>query len=68
MAWFIIQTEWKTWTKDLVEAEDEEAAFNASDDWEYLGYLDGDDTSHEIAGLFRNRVEALHDIASYVDG
>jgi len=49
MAWFIIQSERKTWTKYLVEAEDEEAAFD-SDHWQYLGYVDGDDTEAIIVG------------------
>lgn len=69
MAWFIIQRERKTWTKYLVEADNEEAAFEDSDNWEYLGYVDGDDTDSTIVGRpFENKVEALVDIVSYVEG
>ncbi|MCC7353769.1 MAG: hypothetical protein IT330_08430 [Anaerolineae bacterium] len=67
MPWYIVATERKTWAKYLVEAEDEEAIYN-TDDWEYLGYVDGDDTDHEINGPFRNKDEALHDNDSHVDG
>ncbi len=69
MAWLIIQSERKTWTKYLVEAEDEEAALYASDDWQYLGYLDGEDTeSNVVGGPFESKAQALADIVSYVEG
>jgi hypothetical protein len=69
MAWFIIQCERKTWTKYIVEAEDEDSAIWASDDWEYLGYLDDEDTKTMLAaGPFRSKEEAMEDTASYVDG
>lgn len=69
MAWFIIQRERKTWTKFLVEAENEEAAMGNDDNWEYLGYVDGDDTDSDIAGgPFERKTEALADVVSYVEG
>ena len=69
MAWFIIQSERKTWTKYLVEAEDKETALENCDEWQYLGYMDGEDTeSRGIGGPFANREEAFADIESYVDG
>jgi hypothetical protein len=69
MAWFIIQCERKTWTKYLVEAESEEAAIENSDNWKYLGYVDGDDTdSGIVGGLFESSAEALADVVSYVEG
>jgi len=69
MAWFIIQRERKTWTKYLVEAEDEEAAMENSDNWQYLGYMDGDDTDSAVVGRpFKTGAEALADNVSYVEG
>jgi hypothetical protein len=44
MAWFIIQRERKTWTKFIVEADDKESAIEDSENCQYLGYVDGDDT------------------------
>ena len=69
MAWFIIQCERKTWTKYLVEAEDQDAAMEDSDNWQYLGYVDGDDTDSAIVGgPFEIRAKALADVVSYVEG
>lgn len=69
MAWFIVQCERKTWTKYLVEAENEEAALKASDNWQYLGYVDGEDTKAiVVGGPYGNAAEVLVDIASYVEG
>jgi hypothetical protein len=69
MAWFIIESERKTWTKFLVEAEDEDATLDACDDWQFLGYVDGDDTeSRVIGGLFDSRARAMDDLASFVEG
>ena len=69
MAWFIIQRERKTWTKYLVEAEDEEAAMENSDNWQYLGYMDGDDTdSAVVGGPFESEADASVDVVSYVEG
>lgn len=69
MAWFIIQRERKTWTKYLVEADSAEAAFENDDNWEYLGYVDGDDTDNAIVGgLFESKAKALGDVVSYVEG
>jgi len=69
MAWFIIQCERRTWTKYLVEAEDKDAALEASDDWKYLGYVDGEDTEATvIGGPFESDTEALADVVSYVEG
>ena len=69
MAWFIIQCERKTWTKFLVEAENEEAAMENDDNWEYLGYVDGEDMeSTAVGGSFEDRSQAFDDISSYVDG
>jgi len=69
MAWFIIQCESKTWTKYLVEAESEDAVLGASDDWQYLGYMGGEDTdSKVIGGPFEDKPAAMADLVSYVDG
>ncbi len=69
MAWFIIQRERKTWTKYLVEAEDEEAAMENSDNWQYLGYMDEDDTDSAIVGgPFESEADASVDVVSNVEG
>ena len=69
MAWFIIQCERKTWTKYLVEAEDKDAAVEDSDNWQYLGYVDGDDTDSDIVGgPLDTKAQALADVVSYVEG
>lgn len=69
MAWFIIQCERKTWTKYIVEAESKDAALDASDDWVYLGYVDGEDTDSEVvSGPFEGKPAAMADLISYVDG
>jgi hypothetical protein len=68
MPWFVIQCERKTWTKYLVEADDEDTAID-SDDWQYLGYVDGEDTEDTVVGgPFGDSVEALADICSYFEG
>ena len=52
-----------------MEAKDEKAAFEASDDWEYLGYVDGEDTDSAVVGSpFGSKAEALVDVVSYVEG
>ena len=69
MPWFIVQSERKTWPKYLVEAADEDAALYDSVDWEYFGYVDGEDTeSIVVRGPFGTRGEALDDTVAYVDG
>lgn len=69
MTWFIIQCERKTWTKYLVEAENQEAAMQDPDNWQYLGYVDGEDIeSATIGGPFKGRGHALGDTVSYVEG
>jgi hypothetical protein len=69
MAWFAIQTERTTWTKYLVEADDEESALRDCDSWRYLGYVDGDDTaSGVVGGPFEVEGQALADAVSYTDG
>lgn len=69
MAWFIIQRERKTWTKFIVEADDEESAMEDSENWQYLGYMDGDDTDSAIVGgRFKSKEEALAHVVSYVEG
>ena len=69
MAWYVIQSERKTWIKYIVEAADEGAALESRDDAEYLGYVDGDETeSALVGGPFENEMEALDDIVSYVEG
>ena len=69
MPWFIIQSERKTWTKYLVEADNMEGALDACDKWEYIGYVDGEDTcSRVVAGGFATEAEALDDDQAYVDG
>ena len=68
MSWFIIQCERKTWTKFIVEAENEESALESSDDWQYLGYVDGDDIKDIGSDPFDTKATALNDIVSYTDG
>lgn len=68
MSWFIIQCERKTWTKFIVEAENEESALESSDDWQYLGYVDGDDIEAIVYNPFDTKATALNDIVSYTDG
>ena len=68
MAWFIIQCERKTWTKYLVEAKDKESAMDDSGNWQYLGYLDGEDMDSAIVACsFESKAEALADVVSYVE-
>ena len=69
MPWFIIQAERKTWTKYLVEARDEQEAWEDRDGWEYFGYVDGDDTESDVvAGPFETKDEARRDVMGWVDG
>lgn len=69
MAWFIIQRERKTWTKYLVETPDMDAPLEDDDNWQYLGYVDGDDTDSAIVGgPFETKAQALADVVSYVEG
>jgi hypothetical protein len=68
MPWFIVQCERKTWTKYIVEAENKEAALESSDDWQYLGYVDGDDIEATVSSPFDTKSTALADIVSYSDG
>ncbi|MBI2987567.1 MAG: hypothetical protein HYY45_12450 [Deltaproteobacteria bacterium] len=69
MAWFIIQRERRTWTKYLVEAKDAETAFEDDVNWQYLGYVDGDDTdSNIVGGPFEDEKQALADVVTYVEG
>ena len=68
MPWFIVQSERKTWTKYIVEADDEESALGNADDWVYFGYVDGDDTkSNVIGGTFNSDLEAMADIVSFTE-
>lgn len=69
MPWFIVESERKTWTKYIVEAADEHAALDACDDWEYFGYVDGEDSESKVVGApFGSRDDALDDEVAYVDG
>ena len=69
MAWFILQSERKTWTKFLVEAQDEAKAQCSFDDAQYLGYVDGEDLDTIVlAGPFVSGAEAFEDSRSYVEG
>lgn len=69
MAWFIIARERKTWTKYLVQADNERQALEGGHREQYLGYLDGENTSSVLAGSpFESDQEALADAASYVEG
>lgn len=69
MGWFIVQRERKTWTKYVVEAENEVAAAELCEEGKYLGYLDGDNTeSAVVGGPFASDKDALEDIVSYVEG
>lgn len=68
MPWFIVQSERKTWTRYVVQADSAEAATDDSNDWQYFGYVDGEDTeSKVIGGPFESREEALDDDEAYVD-
>jgi len=68
MAWFIIETERKTWTKYLVEAANEREAYYKADAGEYLGYRDGEDEQARTHGPFASRNAALDSDAASVDG
>lgn len=69
MAWFIIQSERKTWTKYLVQAKDKDAALSNCDCWEYLGYVDGEDTKSTIAaGPFEAENEAITNTFAFIEG
>ncbi len=69
MDWFIIQSERKSWTKYLVEAKDEDAALANCDDWEYLGYVDGEDTKSElVSSALETKAEALQHDMAFVEG
>lgn len=68
MPWFIVQCERKTLTKYLVEAENTDAVMDVCDNWEYLGYADGDETGETIVGPFNTKEKALDDATTYVAG
>ena len=56
MAWFILQSERRTYTIFLVEAQDQAMARCSFDDAEYLGYVDGEDLEAvALAGLSLSR-------------
>jgi hypothetical protein len=68
MPWFIVQSERKTLTIYLVEAEDSEAAAQNVDKGEYLGYFDDETTGVNVVGPFETEEDALNDDSAYVDG
>ncbi len=69
MAWYVIQEERKTWLKYIVEADNVENALMLVDNWEYLGYLDGDTMDSDVVGgPFITKEETLHDTVAYIEG
>ena len=68
MPWFIVQSERKTLTIYLVEAEDSEAAAQNVEDGDYLGYFDDETTDVNVVGPFETEEDALNDDSAYVDG
>jgi hypothetical protein len=68
MPWFIVQTERKTLTIYLVEAETPEVAAENVDDRDYIGYFDGQSTDMKVIGPFETKDDALDDTSAYVSG
>jgi hypothetical protein len=68
MPWFIIQSERKTSTVYIVEAEDAETATIGKKESEYLGYFDSETTGVQVNGPFKNADDALESDFAFVDG
>jgi len=51
-----------------VEADNEAAALEAHDDWEYLGYVDDEDKESVVVAMFASKSDVMRDVASYVHG
>jgi hypothetical protein len=68
MPWFIIQSERKTSTVYIIEAEDAEAATSEKTESEYLGYFDGETTGVQVIGPFKSEDDALESDFAFVDG
>ena len=68
MPWFVVQCERKTLTKYLVEADNADVVMDVCDNWEYLGYADGDENGEAIVGPFNTKEKALNDATTYVAG
>lgn len=68
MPWFIVQTERKTLSIYLVQAENSEVAAENVVDGDYVGYFDDETTGVNVIGPFETDEDALHDDSAYVDG
>ena len=68
MPWFIIQSERKTSTVYIIEAEDAEAATGGEKESKYLGYFDGETTGVQVIGPFKSEDDALGSDFAFVDG
>lgn len=67
MAFWIVSSERKTWTKYLVQAETQAEA-QSRDNEEYLGYVDGDDDRATVSGPFDSKEAALESDDSRTEG
>jgi hypothetical protein len=68
MPWFIIQSERKTSTVYITEAEDAEAAISGKKESEYLGYFDTETTGVQVIGPFKSEDDAVESDFAFVDG
>jgi hypothetical protein len=68
MPWFVIECERKTVMKYLVKAESSAAVMDACDDWEYFGYVDGDEEGEKVSGPFDSKETALGDVVAFIEG
>lgn len=67
MAFFIRETNRKTYLKYLIEAADKDTAENV--DGEYFGYVDGETEDDAVLhGPFASREEALAQDTAYTEG
>ena len=68
MPWFIIQSERKTLTIYLVEAENAETAAHEDLEPGYLGYFDAEVAGAQVFGPFENADDALASDFAFVNG
>jgi len=68
MPWFIIQSERKTSTVYIVEADDAATAVSGENEADYLGYFDSETTGMQVIGPFKSQDDALESDFAFVDG
>lgn len=68
MPWFIFQSERKTLTVHIIEAENAEAATSGKKESEHLGYFDAETTGVHVFGPFKSEDDALESDFAFVDG